>query len=399
MVSPYDFAVPGGVNIHVASVAREMRRTGHEVRILAPSSQAEPDHDLIRVSRNIVTLVFAGSRAGISLSPLMYGRVKKLLSHEAFDVIHLHEPLAPALPPFVLRHSSLAPNATRIATFHSYRRRPLPGAGSPIFRATLRKLDGLIAVSESARSYHGTYFPGDYHVIPNGVDIGRFGSALPLPEYDDGRPNILFVGRLDRRKGFEHLLEAFRRLKAGQPSARLLVAGAFDADDRAPFERRVARWGLTDVVFVGPVPSDMLARYYRTAHIFCAPATGFESFGMVLLEAMAAGCAVVASDIPGYRTVLSHGQQGLAVPPRDARALERALGRLLDNPAERRALSEAGRRKAADYGWEQVTRRILDFYSETHLHVRRQLGAGNGSAVSQPHPAAETLGQGPAPPA
>jgi phosphatidylinositol alpha-mannosyltransferase len=399
MVSPYDFAVPGGVNNHIRSVAREMRRAGHVVKVLAPNSGPEPaELDLIRASGNILTVPFAGSKAGISLSALMYGRVKRLLLEGSFDVLHLHEPLAPALPLFVLRHATLVPRAVRVATFHAFRRRPLPGTGNSLFQAYLRKLDGLIAVSPSAQSYQSSYFPGDARVIPNGVDLQRFGAAEPLPAFRDGHRNILYVGRLDDRKGFRHLLRAFRRVHAADPHVRLLVVGAFDDDEREPFAQQAAEWGIgAAVVFIGPVSAESLARFYRSAEIFCAPATGFESFGLVLLEAMAAGCAVVASDIDGYRSVLTAGLDGLSVPAGNAEALQRALRRLLDDDALRLRLAAAGRATAATYGWDRVARAILDYYTSLHLHMHRNPTA-RGTATPNPQPTRGAYGHRWSPP-
>jgi phosphatidylinositol alpha-mannosyltransferase len=176
--------------------------------------------------------------------------------------------------------------------------------------------------------------------------------------------NILFVGRLEKRKGFRFLLSAFRRIKQSVPHARLIVAGAYDSDDQQPFSEYVREHALEDVCFVGWVSDQDLPRYYASCDIFCAPSTGFESFGLILLEAMAAGKPIVTSDIPGYRTVMTDGHEGLMVPPEHDKALSHALIRLLRDRAEREAMGRRGRTKARAYAWERVAEQVMLYYQE-----------------------------------
>ena len=207
--------------------------------------------------------------------------------------------------------------------------KPTPRTNSrvPLLTPLYNKLDGRIFVSQAVRDFTLAQFAGDYRVIPNGIDVERFSSPAikPIERFDDGRPNILYVGRLDKRKGFDHLLRAFPLIKQQFPDARLLVVGAFDDQEKKPFVNFARKHHLKSVHFIGYVSRAELPRYYRTATLSCAPSTGFESFGIVLLEAMAAGVPIVASDIMGYRQVLTDNHEGTLVPPCDREAIARAL--------------------------------------------------------------------------
>ncbi len=269
------------------------------------------------------------------------------------------------VPLAVLRHHDLVPHAICVGTFHSYR--PVSRAyyyGAPIFRRFFKRLDGHIAVSQAARQYHERYFPADYTVIPNGVDVEHFGcpDVQPIQEFADGRPNILFVGRLEKRKGLTHLIDAFARVQQELADARLIVVGAYDELEKIPFALQARHLGLK-VHFVGRVMYQDLPRYYRSADVFCAPSTGMESFGIVLLEAMAAGVPIVASDIDGYRDVLDDGTQGVFVRPEDPAELAAALVSLLRDPSRRVALGALGREKAQRYSWRVVAARVLEYYA------------------------------------
>ena len=224
------------------------------------------------------------------------------------------------------------------------------------------------------RDFTLAQFPGDFRIIPNGIDFQRFADSdlRPIERFDDGRPNILFVGRLDKRKGFRHLIRAFPFIKQALPDARLIVVGAYDDEDKAPFIRYARTQHLRSVHFVGYVSREMLPRYYRTAHLFCAPSTGFESFGIVLLEAMAAGLPIVASDIAGYRLVLTDHQEGLLVPPEDPNAIAQAVVRLLSSPETRARMTACGRVTAAAYDWTHIASQVLAYYQDL-MYARRDV--------------------------
>ena len=366
LVTPYDYPYPGGVTLHVAGLDRVFRQWGHEVWILASSSKDEDElgHNVLKVAGGIVPLHASGSISRVSLSPRLYRRVKNILQEKAFDIVHLHEPLMPMLPLAVLRHS----RTVNVGTFHAYRETSHPGYehGRHLLQPFFDRLAARVAVSEAARDAVARYFPGEYAVIPNGVDYERFAAAEPLPFYNDDRPTILFMGRLEKRKGFEYLLDAFARVRHHIPNARLIVAGAFSKEDKEPYVIQARREGIHGVHFVGYVPEAEKPRYFRSCDVFCAPSLGYESFGIVLLEAMATGRPIVASNIPGYRSVLTNGCEGLLIEPADPLALAEALIRLLRDPELRQRMGERGRKTAASLAWPNVARRVFDVY-ETAL--------------------------------
>jgi len=365
LVSPYDFAYPGGVTEHVSHLAEQFLARGHEVHIVAPSSddETEPiasvDAPVHRIGR-VVAIPANGSVARITLSLRSYLQAKRLLQEEQFDLIHLHEPMMPALTLTVLRHSG----STNIGTFHAFRTRPLAYFYSkPILRPFFRKLHGRIAVSTAARDFVGEYFPADYRVIPNGIDFERFNTrAEPVEQLADGRPTVLFVGRLEKRKGLRYLLRAWPMVLERQPDARLVVVGR--GRPLEGYRRFAARqgWSPADVVFAGYVLAEDLPRYYQACDVFCAPNTGQESFGIVLLEGMAAGAPIVASDIPGYRDVLTHGVEGLLVERQNPGALADAVCRLLGAPELRASMRRAGQAKARRFDWPTVAAEVLAYY-------------------------------------
>ncbi|TAH51884.1 MAG: glycosyltransferase family 1 protein [Chloroflexota bacterium] len=371
LVMPYDYPFPGGVTEHIMQLDREFRRRGHDTRILAASSDEDAalPANVIKVSSVVASFPFSGSSVRVPINPQVYQRVKKILKQEDFDVVHAHEPAAPPLCPIVLHHS----RAINVGTFHAYRETNTAyQITRPLLTPLYNKLDGRIFVSQAVRDFTLAQFTGDYRVIPNGIDVLRFASAdvEPIERFNDDRPNILYVGRLDKRKGFEHLMRAFPYIKNHFPDARLIVVGAFDDEEKKPFLRYARQQHLSSVHFVGFVSREELPRYYRTATLFCAPSTGFESFGIVLLEAMAAGVPIVASDITGYRQVLTENQEGKLVPPCDPEAIARACVELCKQPRLRARMAEQGRLTAARYDWTHIADAVLSYFEELQsLHA------------------------------
>jgi phosphatidylinositol alpha-mannosyltransferase len=363
-VTPYEYPYPGGVTEHVFHLDRCLREWGHEVKIIAPCGEDAQNvpYNVIRISDSIVSIPFGGSVSRVTLSPTVYAPIKRLLRRERFDVVHLHEPLTPMVSLFALRHAK----TVTVGTFHAYRAKASFAFDTvaPIVQPLIDKLDAKICVSEAAREWVSHLFPGEYIIIPNGIDAERFGDPdlQPLANFADGRPNILFVGRLEKRKGFRFLMRALPYVVESCPEVRLIVVGAFDKDDKEPFVRYARMHHLSSVRFVGRVSPEELPRYYRTCDVFCAPSTGFESFGIVLLEAMAAGKPIVASNIPGYRSVLEHGREGLLVEPENEHALAQALTSLLADPTLRKEMGQRGREKAKRYDWPIIARELLELY-------------------------------------
>jgi phosphatidylinositol alpha-mannosyltransferase len=268
----------------------------------------------------------------------------------------------PMLSAGVLYHS----HTINVGTFHAFDGTPGYNVLRPISDFVLgkliQKLDRRIAVSRPAMDFVKKHFPGDYHITPNGVDTKHFNPEVsPIEEFCDGKLNILFVGRLEKRKGADYLLKAYRQLKRDIPHSRLIIVGPGTVL-RGKYERAVEKNGLSDVVFAGFSSYQDLPRYYKTADVFCAPATGWESFGIILLEAMAVGKPVVASNIEGYAGVLTNGVEGLLVPPRDEGKLAEALTTLLTDESMRREMGANGTATAQKYDWQNVARQVVDHY-------------------------------------
>lgn len=364
LFSPYDHAVHGGVQSHVNEIADQFRNWGHRVRIVAPASSPDSisDPDFVPMGR-AVPLPSAGSVARVSLSVWLHPRIKDLLARESFDVVHSHEPLSGYVPLAALTMAD-GRKTVNIATFHSYRQRRVWWAigSDKLANPLLNPLDGRLAVSRPAAEFINRHFPGDYRVIPNGIRVEDFARAAPLPELMDGKTNILFLGRLEKRKGLRYLLSAYSKLKWDTPGLRLIVVGGGSPD--AESYRIMGERNLQDVIFTGRVSDDMRARYFKSAHVYCSPATGNESFGIVLLEAMAAGAPVVATGIAGYASVIRHGHDGLLVPPKDEDALAAAIETLVRDPSLHARLSANGVRTADAFRWERVAAKVMDFYAE-----------------------------------
>ena len=334
LVSPYDFAVPGGVNNHIEHLRDNFLRLGQEVRIIAPSSRPsshKPEEMVIPIGR-AVGIPASGSVARVTLSLRLAPKVKRVLQEERFDIIHVHEPFAPFLPMQVLRLSDLDQRRD-VPRREGRRQEPLVPLRPP-------RPQALVPAPATARSpspcrrcgWSAATFPATTTSFPTASTSSTSRrSASRCPQYSDGRPNVLFVGRLEKRKGVKYLLQAFAEVKKEMPEPRLLIVGPPTRAARG-YHRWVAETGLPDVEFIGYVTYDDLARYHHTADVVVAPATGNESQGIVLLEAMAAGRPLVASNIEGYASVVTHGVEGLLVTPKDAHALAAALAGAAGRP-------------------------------------------------------------------
>jgi len=354
----------GGVTEHVHHTAQELKRRGHQVTIITSHfrrGEANQADGVVRIGYNIL-IPFNGAFVDLAIGFRLKSQLRGLFREHDFDVVHTHAPLVPTLPLLAIQAASCA----QVGTFHT--------TGGPsrlleIARGYLapvvERLDARIAVSNTAREFAARYFPGEYHVVPNGVDLERFHPAVaPFPDWvDPDHVNLLFVGRLDPRKGVHHLVAAMPEVvERTRGRARLLIVG--DSYLRPKLEASVASAIRPHVTFLGHVPSRDLPRWYATGDIFVSPASGNESFGIVLIEAMASGRAVVASDIPGYRSVVNPGENGIVVPPGDVSALASALVALVEDPARRKALAEAGRTRSLEFSWPRVTDRIEEIYRD-----------------------------------
>jgi phosphatidyl-myo-inositol alpha-mannosyltransferase len=359
IVTEYYYPSIGGVQEHVHHFAREARRLGHEVKILTSempdleNGARERTRDVIRLGESR-PLYANGGFGRVSVGSALSERMESVLARERFDVVHVHCPLTPVLPLLALHHA----RGPVVGTFHTNFQ---PGLLFRLMRASLQRyldrLDAAVAVSHACLNAFEGRLRADFHVIPNGVDVEAFGRGRRLRRFDDGRYNVLWVGRLEPRNGLERLMHAFLEMRR-EVDARLIVVG--DGPLRPRYEAMVPRDAREDVVFAGRVMEDR-PDWYASADVYCAPTT-IASFGVTLLEAMAAGKTVLASDIDGFREVLHHGREGEMVPVDDTAAWTRALLRLARDPARCEAYGEAGRARARGYAWPEVARQVLGLY-------------------------------------
>jgi phosphatidyl-myo-inositol alpha-mannosyltransferase len=360
LVCPYEWTVPGGVGNHVRSLATELRRAGHRVDVLAPAERPVAEPGFVGLGGS-VAVPYNGSVARIAIGPRTLARVRRAVHQGGYDLLHVHEPLSPSVG--LLAVTQAADRVPVVGTFHANLGRSLAlEAAGPLLRRTYDRLAGRIAVSASARDTWQGRFGGAMAVVPNGVGPEFFSHPEPLEGWKGEGPTLLFVGRLEPRKGLTYLVRAFLRLKPAFPRLRLLVVGRDDKRIQDKAMALVPPRLRTDLVFVGSVPQADLPSYYASADVFCAPSLGGESFGIVLAEAMAVGKPVVCSDIGGYRDVVRDGTDGLLVPPRDPQALAEALAGLLDNPARLAAMGEAAAAAARRYAWEVVAAEVAEVY-------------------------------------
>jgi len=370
LVTPYSWTVPGGVNHHIEHLAAELEARGHEPWIIAPVGVLSPTRRAVDSRRQqaaerfipmgtAVPLPSNGSRSYISANPRVVLRMDRAVRHGRFDVLHIHEPGVPSVG---LAAVFLAASPV-VATFHaalesSWGYEHLPWLG----RMGMARLDVRIAVSEAAREYPARLFPGDYRIIPNGVTLEKYAPAVGAAKV---KGRVLFIGRAEKRKGLGALLHAFARLRRRLPHATLVIAGATRGQ---ALEASRLGFGppldLAGVEALGWVVDDEKVAQLAQAEVVCAPSLAAESFGIVLAEAMAAGVPVVASDLPGYRSVLRGGEAGRLVPPGEPALLADVLYDLLQDEEERRRLAAAGLAAAARLSWTRVTDEIITAYED-----------------------------------
>ncbi|WP_431944047.1 glycosyltransferase family 4 protein [Micromonospora marina] len=363
IVCPYSFDVPGGVQNHVMDLAEALLGLGHEVSVLAPADEDSALPPYVVSAGRAVPLPYNGSVARIAFGPVSTARVRRWITRGDFDVLHVHEPLTPSLSMLAV----LCARGPVVATFHTAMTRSrVLSAAQGVLQIVLERITARIAVSALARKVQVEHMDGGAVEIPNGVAVAKFAGVPPLPgwpgECVPGTGGTLgFLGRFtEPRKGFPILRDAFVALAPHRPGLRLLVAGPGDADEL--YGRFPA--GLRDrVTFLGLVSEADKARMLRSVHLYVAPNTGGESFGMILTEALAAGTTVVASDLDAFRRVLDGGRAGRLFPTGDANALGAALSDLLDDDGRRAGLTACGDQVVANFDWPVVARRVLEVYA------------------------------------
>ncbi len=357
IVCPYAWDVPGGVREHVSGLAEALMDLGHEVSVIAPADDDAVLPPYVVPAGRAVPVPYNGSIARLSFGFLSAGRVRRWLKDGNFDVLHVHEPAAPSLSLL----ACWAADGPIVATMHAAlpRSRVLHAAG-PILASALEKISGRIAVAEAARSTLVEHMGGDAVLIPNGVNVRRYEKAEPLPGFPGTGGTLGFLGRMDEpRKGLDILLAAFVLLAAERPELRLLIAGPGDPEDvlvQVPPEFRHR------VVVLGEVSDEDRVRMLHSVDVFCAPNTGGESFGYVLVEAMASGAPIVASDIDAFRQVLRNGKAGELFAVGSPAGLAAAAARLLDDPGHRASLAAAASASVRELDWSVIARDVVRVY-------------------------------------
>ncbi len=360
LVCPYSFDVPGGVQFHVRDLAEHLLGQGHEVSVIAPADVDETDLPAYFTScGRAVPVRYNGSVARLTFGPVTNARVNRWLEEGEFDVVHIHEPMTPSASVIALWGAT----APVVATFHTatLRSRAMHVA-HPLLRPSMEKIRARIAVSEEARRTVRRHLRADSYIIPNGVDVARFGQATREERWigSQDAPTLAFLGRIDEpRKGLHVLLAALPDLLVRRPGLRLLVAGpgdpgALDPDLLDPV--------AASVEFLGLVSEQDKASLLASVDLYVAPHTGGESFGIVLVEAMAAGAPVVASDLAAFAQVLGDPMAGVTFPQGDPDALAATVGALLDDPPRRAELGAAGQARAEAFDWAVVAATITAVY-------------------------------------
>lgn len=354
-------ARPGGVQEYVRGLYRYLTTHGHEATIFSSGGGYPADHLRLVPVGSALPLHGSGSSTSIPISFATPAQLRSLLDRERCDVLHVMAPYSPTLSGRLLVHSRAAHIMTFLVAIEPGIYRATLGLLARLQQRSLRRFDARIAISTTAANTGRALYGGAYELIPCGVDTAQFRPDVePFPELRDGCTNLLYLGRLEQRKGVAHLVEAFARLHRQHPRLRLLIGG--DGPERQQLEQQVARHGLERVQFRGYVPASDLPRLFASCDLFCAPATYAESFGIVLIEAMAAGLPIVAAANAGYAGLLAAHAGNLLVPPGDDRALAGAIAALADQTHYRRALGAKNRAGAQQYSWNNVGRSIVDVY-------------------------------------
>jgi phosphatidylinositol alpha-mannosyltransferase len=357
LACPYTWDVPGGVQAHVRDLAEALIRLGHHVSVITPVDDEASLPPYAVSAGKALAVRYNGSVARLLFGPVSGARIRRWLREGDFDVLHVHEPTAPSVS---LMAALLSPVPV-VATFHTSnpRSKILSALQNPV-QIALEKIQARIAVSEAARRTVVEHLGVDAVLIPNGVDVAAFADPTPLAGWGRDTASVGFLGRIDEpRKGLAVLLDALPELVERVPQVRLLIAGPGDVDDT---RRRIPPALRSRVELLGLVSESVKPRVFRSVDIYCAPNTGQESFGIILLEAMAADTPVVASDIEAFRRVLDDGRAGRLFPPGDSAALAATLAEVLQEADARRDLTERGRAVVRGYDWPSVTSAVLQVY-------------------------------------
>lgn len=370
IVCPYTWDIPGGVQNHIRDFAETLIEMGHEVSVLTPANDEDSLPDYAVGAGRAVPIRYNGSVARLQFGLVSATRVRRWLRTGHFDVLHVHEPAAPSLSLL----TCMIARGPIVATFHTATpRSKWLAATQGVLQPFLERISGRIAVSDLARRVQVEHLGGDAVEVPNGVHIRNFAGAVPLTGYPRAGGTVGFLGRFDEpRKGLPVLLSAMTTLVADRPGLRLLIAGRGDVDAL----RKELPEALRDRVdLLGAVSEDDKARMLRSVDCYCAPNLGGESFGVILLEAMATGTPIVASDLDAFRRVLDDGRAGVLFAVGDGLAMAAAIASVLDDPERREELVAAGRKVVAGYDWPVLASRVIGIYETVMATVPGEVTA------------------------
>ncbi len=370
LVSDTFYPHVGGVSEHMFNLWKYMKDKGYNVKILAPSfgiNKPYDNPDFVRIGRAFKFLInrsVSVIAVGVSLSR----QIREFLDRENFDIVHIHGPLSPVLQYYALKYS----RTTNIITYHCAQEWSLGYLlAEPLLEQYDRKLHGRIAVSSVARDSVARYFQGEYTIIPNGIDTIRFNpNNPPLADLNGPGPRILFLGRFEPRKGLKYLIRAHTRVVDKYPDAKLIIAGqgVLGKYYRLYINDKIKN----NIIIKDGIENHLIPQLYASCDIFCSPATGAESFGIVLLEAMASAKPIVATDIPGYHQVMTQGKEGFFCRPSDHESLAQALINLLADRAQQKEMGVSGRKKALDYDWRNISDKVCQYY-QTAIQKRNNI--------------------------
>ena len=357
MVCPYGWDTPGGVQTHIRELTEHLITEGHHVSVLAPVSDDSLEiEDYVVNAGKPISIPINGSVARVLFGPIASSRAKQWIASGDFDLLHLHEPAIPSL-------SLLACSAAEgplVGTFHvSTPKKKAIYAIGPILEPIVEKLTARIAVSELARSTLKDHFETDAVVIPNGIDGHKYANAKKYPEYS-GENTIGFIGRFEEpRKGLQVLLDSLPIVARFIPDVKYLIAGPGESKD---YIKNIDPQLRNRIKFLGFLTDEMKESFLKSVKIYVAPNTGGESFGIILTEALSAGTAVVASDIPAFKAVLENGDAGTLFTNENSAELAKVLVALLRDGEKREKLSENGKLSAQKYDWQVVAEQIENIY-------------------------------------
>lgn len=376
MVCPYSFDEPGGVQAHAIDLCKELRSRGHRVSLIGPGTDRSTVPDFVELGGSSIPIPYNGSVARLSFGPKSRRHIRRWVEGNEFDILHIHEPNSPSYSMLSLSQVM----GPVVATYHaSASESKLLKLALPFLRPLLERIHGGIAVSEEARKWQVENLAGDPVLIPNGVETANYRHAQPLDDLDGSRPRLMFLGRFDEpRKGLQVLLSAMPDIVRAVPNVELMIAGRGGVDTLG---NRLKSSGLSYTVgmgpsdatvrILGPVSEEDKARALRSSDVYVAPNTGGESFGIVLVEGMSAGAAVVASDIPAFVAVGESGQSAALFRNGNGEDLSRVVIDLLRDADKRQKLARNGESRAAQFDWSTVTSQVEDVYRTVHAPGRK----------------------------